>query len=161
MGSFKQLPGCPDYVTQALEKRQLDKMARGECYYPSDEHYHIDRIEVIKIRPQLYTGEPVTTLIQDNWRVFDCDPSPDGCTVEFSDPDFAAERRQALYYVRAVEEPVPTINADNLRTSFDEEGKPVSFSPCHGDYRTEEADDCLRQAGQRAWSSPIFVEYKE
>lgn len=161
MGSFKQLPGCPGYVTRALEKRRLEKMSRGECYHPSDERYHIERIEVIRIRPQLYNQEPVTSLIQDNWRVFECDPSPDGCTVEFSDPDFAQDKREALYYVRAVEEPVPTINAGNLRTSFDEDGKPVSISLCSGDYRTEESDDCLEPAGQRAWSSPIFVEYKE
>ncbi len=160
-GSFKQLPGCPDYVTNVLKQRQLDKMARGECYYPSDERYDIERIEVIKIRPQLHAGEAVTPLIEDKWRVFECDPSPDGCTVEFSDPEFAAEGRDALYYVRAIEEPVPTINAGNLRTGFDEDGNSVSVAPCFGDYRTEEADDCLAPASQRAWSSPIFVDYKK
>ncbi len=160
-GSFKQLPGCPDYVTEALERRRLDRMAAGECYHPADERYRIARIEVIKIRPQLRADEPVATLIEDSWRVFDCAPSPQGCTVEFSDPDFATEGRDALYYVRALEEPVPTINAANLRTSFDDEGQPVAVSPCFGDYRTQETDDCLAPASQRAWSSPIFVDYRE
>ena len=106
-------------------------------------------------------GEPVASLIEDPWRVFDCEPSPDGCAVEFHDPDFAAEGREALYYVRVLEEPVPIINAGNLRTRFDERGNPVSISPCNGDYRTAELDDCLEQDHQRAWSSPIFVKYKK
>jgi hypothetical protein len=160
MGSFKQLPGCPDHVTAALEKRRLDKMAAGECYHAADERYRIEHIEVVKIRPQIHADEPVTTLIEDNWRVFDCDPSADGCTVEFSDPDFAAEGRDALYYVRALEEPVATINAGNLRTRFDANGQAVSVAPCYGDYRTEETDDCTAPASQRAWSSPIFVDYQ-
>ena len=56
IGSFKQLPGCPDYVVNALEKRHLQKMSQGECYHPSDERYLIERIEVIKIRPQAVAG---------------------------------------------------------------------------------------------------------
>ncbi len=160
VGSFKQLPGCPDYVIAALEERKLDKMALGECYHPSDERYRIERIEVIRIRPQVHAVEPVKTLIEDTWRVFDCEPSPDGCTVEFSDAGFPAEGRDALYYVRALEEPVPTINAGNLRARFDRDGQAVSVSLCHGDYRTQEADDCVAPASQRAWSSPIFVDYE-
>ncbi|MFT5482533.1 MAG: hypothetical protein ACI9GW_001184, partial [Halieaceae bacterium] len=161
VGSFKQLPGCPDYIDRALEKRQLEKMAGGECYYPSNERHHIERIEVIKIEPQLFASESVTNLIQENWRIFDCSPSADGCEIEFSDPDFAEQGRDALYYVRAIEEAVPTINAGNLRTRFDEDGQPESMSPCNGDYRTKATDDCLKPAGQRAWSSPIFVDYKK
>ena len=29
IGSFKQLPGCPDYVVNALEKQHLEKMSQG------------------------------------------------------------------------------------------------------------------------------------
>jgi len=119
IGSFKQLPGCPDYVVNALEKRHLQKMSQGECYHPSDERYLIERIEVIKIRPQAVAGEAIAPLIEDSWRVFECEPSADGCTIEFEDPDFASEGRDALYYVRALEEPIATINGGNLRTSFD------------------------------------------
>ncbi|MFT5766993.1 MAG: hypothetical protein ACI9DH_000814 [Halioglobus sp.] len=160
VGSFKQLPGCPSYVVDALESRKLEKMAGGECYHPSDERYNIVRIEVIKIRPQINPDEPVASLIEDPWRVFECPPSPDGCVVEFSDPDFAQQRREAVYYVRALEEPASIINAGNLRTRFDENGAPVAISPCNGDYRTPVADDCLKESQQRAWSSPIFVSVK-
>ncbi len=161
VGSFKQLPGCPDYVKSALEKRRFKKMAKGECYNPSDERYTIKRVEIIKIRPQDYEGESVAQLIEDSWRVFDCVPSADGCTVEFEDPDFSAQGRDALYYVRAIEEPIPTINGDNLRTRFDKNAKAISTAPCYGDFRTDETDDCHAPQSQRAWSSPIFVDYKK
>jgi hypothetical protein len=161
VGSFKQLPGCPSYVVDALESRKLEKMAGGECYHPSDERYNIARIEVIKIRPQIKPGEEVAPLIEDPWRVFECSPSPDGCVVEFSDPDFAIQRREAVYYVRALEEPASVINAGNLRTSFDDSGAPIAISPCNGDYRTPVDDDCVEDINQRAWSSPIFVSTKE
>ncbi|MEH6580878.1 MAG: DUF3604 domain-containing protein [Halioglobus sp.] len=159
VGSFKQLPGCPDYVVDALEQRRLEKMADGECYNPSDERYNIDRIELVKIRPQAYENEPVDQLIQDPWQVFNCEPSATGCTVEFTDSHFAEEGRDALYYVRVLEEPMPVINADNLRADYDESGKVVSTSPCHGDYRTSALDDCVATEQPRAWSSPIFVSY--
>jgi len=161
IGSFKQLPGCPDYVVNALEKRHLQKMSQGECYHPSDERYAIERIEVIKIRPQSVAGEPIAPLIQDSWRQFDCEPSPQGCTIEFEDPDFATEGRDALYYVRALEEPIATINGGNLRTSFDENGQAVDTNMCFGDYRVDIADECHQNQSQRAWSSPIFVDFKQ
>lgn len=160
MGSFKQLPGCPDYVVSALEERRFEKMAQGECYHPSDERYQIERIEVIRIRPQMVAGEPVEPLIEDNWRVFECSPSAQGCTVEFEDPAFSTEGRNALYYVRALEEPIATINGANLRADFDENGDAVSTAPCYGDFRTEITDECQEPSNQRAWSSPIFVDYK-
>lgn len=160
VGSFRQLPGCPSYVVDALEHRQLDKMAGGECYHPSDQRYNIARIEVIRIRPQVRADEPVAPLIEDPWRVFQCPPSQDGCAVEFLDEDFSAAQRDALYYVRALEEPIPVINAGNLRTSFGEDGEASAISPCNGDYRTSVADDCLEEDNQRAWSSPIFVNFK-
>ena len=161
IGSFKQLPGCPDYVVNALEKRHLQKMSQGECYHPSDERYIIERIEVIKIRPQAVAGEAIAPLIEDSWRVFECEPSADGCTIEFEDPDFASEGRDALYYVRALEEPIATINGGNLRTSFDENGQAVDTDICFGDYRVASDDDCHQNQSQRAWSSPIFVDYKK
>ena len=159
MGSFKQLPGCPAYVVEALEKRQLEKMAGGECFHPSNERHQIARIEVIKIRPQIRADEPVGPLIEDPWRVFDCQPSQQGCTVEFSDEAFALDQRDALYYVRALEAPVPIINAGNLRASFDYSGEVLTTNPCNGDYRTPVADDCLEEDSQRAWSSPIYVNF--
>ncbi|HEV8715728.1 MAG TPA: DUF3604 domain-containing protein, partial [Candidatus Binatia bacterium] len=156
VGSFKQLPGCPDWVKQALAKKRLQKLASGECYNPSDARYAIERIEVVRIRPQNSPGESVDTLIEDNWKVFKCERNPAGCGVEFADPDFS---RDAVYYVRAIEEETPTVNGKNLRTTFDENGNAIEVTPCYADYRTEENDNCLGMVGQRAWSSPIYVDY--
>lgn len=159
-GSFKQLPGCPDYVVTALSKRRLKRMADGECYNPSDQRYRIDRIEVVRIRPQMSAEESVPPLIEDQWQVFECEPDQSGCTVEFTDESFTDSQRSALYYVRAIEEPVGTVNGGNLRASFDQQGQAVSTEPCYGDYRTSANDDCLSPLGQRAWSSPIYVDYR-
>jgi hypothetical protein len=159
IGSFKQLPGCPDWVRQALAERRLNKLADGECYNPSDERYNIQRLEIVRIRPQNYKGEPIKGLIEDNWKLVQCKPDPAGCTAEFSDPDFPSGRRDTLYYVRAIEEPTPHINAGTLRATFDKDGNAVSVSPCYGDYRTPKEDNCTADAGDRAWSSPIYVDY--
>jgi len=160
VGSFKQLPGCPDYVKGALEAKRLLKMSVGECYNPSDERYAIDRIEVIRIRPQSYQGEPVDNLIEDPWMVHPCPAGESICELNFSDPEFAAGNRDTLYYVRAVEEPIDMANAANLRTTFDSEGNAVATRPCYGSFRTDSTDDCLAKEGHRAWSSPIFVSYQ-
>jgi hypothetical protein len=159
-GSFKQLAGCPKYVVDTLSEKRLDKMAQGECYYPSDERYGIDRIEVIKIRPQSFAGEEIPPLIEDPWRTFDCGTYSHSCSIEFVDPEFSTEGRDALYYVRAIEEPVSTINAGNLRVKFDDEKSAIDTEPCFGDYRTEPDDNCQQPLGQQAWSSPIFVDHK-
>lgn len=156
VGSFKQKPGCPDWVKEALAAKRLAKLASGECYNPSDERYAIDRIEVVRIRPQNAPTESVDNLIEDNWKIFTCDRAQAGCSAEFDDPDFS---RDTVYYVRAIEEETPTVNGKNLRTTFDEKGNAIAVTPCYGDYRTEERDDCLGMANQRAWSSPIYVDY--
>ncbi|MFT5481732.1 MAG: hypothetical protein ACI9GW_000377 [Halieaceae bacterium] len=159
IGSFKQLPGCPEYVRQSLEEKRLQKLAKDECYNPSDERYLVDRIEVIRIRPQLVKDEPVQGLIDALWRVFECNPDPAGCTVEFTDPDFEASARDAVYYVRAIEEASPTINGDNLRPERDASGAVTKVNPCYGDFRIASDDDCQTLLGQRAWSSPIFINF--
>ena len=161
VGSFKQLPGCPEYVVETLEQKRLQKMSLGECYNPSDERYLIDSIEVIKIRPQSYAGEEVPPLIEDPWRTFECLPSAEGCSIEFEDQDFTTDGRDALYYIRAHEQPIATINGGNLRTSFDDQGNAITTDPCFGDYRTPEQDNCQQPLSQQAWSSPIFVDFKQ
>jgi len=161
VGAFKQLPGCPDYVREALSERRLQKLASGECYHPSDERHLIERIEVVRIRPQIHAGEAIASLIDDPWQVLPCDADPVGCTVEFSDPDFPLGGRDALYYVRAIQEATPTVNGAGLRTTFDEEGNAVAVDSCLAGYRTDLADECLADVEHRAWSSPIFVDFVE
>jgi hypothetical protein len=158
-GSFKQKPGCPDYAHAAMSKEKLDYICRGECYHPSDQRHRITRIEVVRVRPQERPGEPVAPLIEDPWKRFDCEPSPDGCVVEFEDTDFVDGGRDATYYVRAIQEPTPKINAGGLRCRYDEAGNCIEPDLCYGDYRTSFDDDCLAPAEQRAWSSPIYVNH--
>jgi hypothetical protein len=160
VGSFKQLPGCPEYVKEALEARHLEKMADGECYHPSNERYVIRAIEIVRIRPQNHAGEDPASLIEDRWKTFDCAPDPAGCVVEFTDSDFTRGSRDTVYYARVIEEVSDLVNGHNLRTTFDENGKAIKTDPCYGDYRTPEEDNCLAPVGHRAWSSPIFVDYE-
>ena len=100
------------------------------------------RIEVVRIRPQSAPGEPVGPAIEDPWRVIECDPDPAGCRVTFSDADYVTEKRDTLYYVRAIEAPSPALNAD-----------PIGCASVPLDV------DCLGDVEERAWSSPIFVDY--
>ena len=158
-GSFEQKPGCPEYTTAALSAERIESLCKGECYNPSDVRRKISRIEVIRIQPQMKAGEDVGTLIEDPWRVFECAGDPAGCVVEFSDDDFPGLARDTLYYARAIEEPGLAINAKNLRCVYDDQGKCRKVEPCFGDFRTPFQDDCLGPTEERAWSSPIFVDY--
>jgi hypothetical protein len=157
VGAFQQKPGCPDVAVSALDAERLHHLCRGECYNPSDERKRITRIEVVRIRPQVRPGEPVETLIEDPWRVFECDGDPAGCAVRFEDREFAAANRDTVYYVRAIQEPTLVVNAGNLRCTRDANGNCTEVRPCFGDYRTDYEDDCTAPEEERAWSSPIFV----
>jgi len=160
LGAFKQKPGCPDYALRGLGRERLQSLCGGECYNPADERHRIDRIEVVRIRPQISPDEAVGELIEDPWRSFECNDDPAGCQVEFTDEEFTASGREALYYVRAIQEPTSMINAANLRCEYDENGECIAVNPCYGDYRTPQDEDCLAPAQQRAWSSPIFVAHR-
>ena len=158
VGAQKQKPGCPEFSEQTLDASRLEALCNGECFNPSDERKLITRIEVVRIRPQAQPGEPVAGLIDDPWRVFSCEPSQSGCVVQFEDPEFATAPRSATYYVRAIEEPSPTVNAKNLRCETDASGRCIAVNPCYGDYRTPASDDCLAASEERAWSSPIYLD---
>jgi hypothetical protein len=161
VGALRQRPGCPVYSTETLTPERLDNLCRGECYHPSDERKLIRRIEVVRIRPQMQAGEPVAPLIEDPWRTFECGGDPGGCSVLFDDPDFADSRRDATYYVRAVQEAQPVVNGDHLRCDYDTAGNCIRVRPCRGDYISGDDDDCLADHEEKAWSSPIFVTFRE
>ncbi len=156
-GDFKQAPGCPSFTAPGLSAPRLENLCGGECYNPTNERLHITRIEVVRIRPQIRAGEDVANLIEDTWRSFPCDDQGQGCTIEFSDSDFPRARRDAIYYVRAIQEPTPRINGDNLRPTRDAQGRATSVDPCWGDYRTARDDTCAANVEERAWASPIVV----
>ncbi|MCP4715108.1 MAG: DUF3604 domain-containing protein, partial [Deltaproteobacteria bacterium] len=160
-GAFEQKPGCPPDVVRALSPDRLERLCGGECYNPSDKRKRIDRIEVVRIRPQLFQDEPVGPLIEDPWIVLDCPQDDSSCRVTFEDPDFMKGRRDAVYYIRAIEQASPAINGDLLRCKEDEDGQCVEVNPCFATAPTDLSDDCLASVEERAWSSPIFVDYGE
>ena len=158
LGAFEQLPGCPSHTTDRLSPERLARLCLNECYHPSDVRRRIDRIEVVRIRPQSYPDEPVSSLIEDPWRTFDCPAGADGCVVEFEDPEFAAGRREFVYYVRALQEATPAVNGDPMRCERDDSGACVGATPCPAAGPDFDPDDeCLSMVQERAWSSPIFV----
>ncbi len=155
VGSFEQVPGCPDYATTALGPERLAHVCKGECYNPSPVRRPITRIDVVRIRPQSAPGEPIEALIEDPWRSFPCDGSTAGCSIRFEDPDYAANARDAVYYVRAHEPPAPAVNAAGITCERDADGNCLSAKLCSG----APNDDCLGTEEPRAWSSPIFVDW--
>jgi len=157
VGAQKQEPGCPAWSEGALGAGRVASLCKDECFNPSDERKLVTRIEVVRIRPQAEPGEPVAGLIEDPWRVFPCPPSQAGCAVQFEDPEFAGAGRDAVYYVRAIQEPSDAVNGANLRCTRDETGACLEVNPCYGDERTPRGDDCLAPIEERAWSSPIYL----
>jgi len=158
LGALEQRPGCPEDSLAALSPERLEQLCRGECDHPGDRRHAIERIEVVRIRPQASPGEDVAALIDDPWRTFACDADPGGCSVEFEDPDHAAAGRDAVYYVRAIQAPTLQINGDPLRCERDDAGACTRVERCRAGASDEE-DDCLSPAQARAWSSPIFVDF--
>lgn len=147
LGSFEQKPGCPEDTL--LPREEIERLCMGECYHPGDARRPLSRLEIVRIRPQRSPEEPIESLIDDPWQVFDCEGRVDGCTATFHDRDYAALGRDTVYYARAIEASKPGINAAGIRVV---EGKTLR---CPDDFPGE---DCLAPHEPRAWSSPIFVE---
>jgi len=159
LGAFEQKPGCPDYSSTELSNEDIKNICKNECYNPSDTRKKISRIEVIKITPQVYLGEDVNGLIQDVWKSYDCPTSSEGCEIAFTDEEFETLARDSSYYVRAIQEPSASINAKNLRCTYNEKGECEKVNICNGDFKTAKEDNCLASSEERAWSSPIFINY--
>ncbi len=160
IGSPKQNSGCPDFINAGMDADKLEKMSFGECFNPTQQRHHMDKIEIIRIRPQSFAGEDVADLIEDPWKTFDCPKDSAKCEVNFSDDEFPGKQRDTVYYARAIEEAIPMINANNLNTQFDNRGNAISTDICFGSYETPASDECLALKGHQAWSSPIFTYYK-
>ena len=160
VGSYKQMPGCPDYVTNTMSKDEISRLCLNECYNPSNERNKIDRIEIVKITPteKLYALEDA---IQDPWQVFECEDDGEGCSISFQDADYTEEKVSSLYYVRAIQEETLAVGGDPLRCELNSQGECVKINPCYAsgpDFNPN--DDCLAPIGERAWSSPIFLNYQ-
>ena len=160
VGAHKQKAGCPQSARDALGADRLQKLCANECFNPADTRRRIERIEIIRIRPQVSPNEDVAGLIDDPWRVHQCDGSTAGCSFTFTDPEFAESGRTASYYARAIQEPTDVINADNLRCTYDDDGNCIKVDICYGDDRTARGDECTEMVQERAWSSPIYVDYE-
>ena len=154
VGSFEELPGCPEESATALGAAHLERLCRGECHNPSDVRRPITRLEVVRIRPQAEPGEPMGSLIEDPWRRIDCPGDPAGCVASFEDPDFVDAGRDTVYYVRAYEAPKPTVNGAPLNCRALGEEACAETRPC------ERGQECLAPDEPRAWSSPIFVAFE-
>lgn len=152
-GAPIQKPGCPEWVAGGLSPERTKRLCRNECNNPSDERHPIAAIEIIRIRTRNAPGERLEQLIEDPWKRFECPPDPAGCAVEFDDPEFTTDGRDTLYYARAVQVETNEINGAQLRTQFDDKGRAVSIEWC------PPSDECLAPSQERAWSSPIFVDY--
>ena len=111
----------------------------------------------MRIRPQASPGEALDELIEDPWLVLPCDGDTESCTVEFSDEQFTAAARDTLYYVRAIEASGERINGDLLRCKRDANGQCTEVDLCTSQ---DPAENCLARAEERAWSSPIFVDFQ-
>jgi hypothetical protein len=156
VGSFKQKPGCPDFAKAGMDATRLQSLCSGECDNPSDVRNLITRIEVVRIRPQAQPGEPVDGLIEDKFLVHECPATPNGCSFTFTDPGYGSGGRDAIYYVRAIEESQPTVNAQPVQCERDATGRCIKAKLCFGDYRSGKSD-CTAPSEPRAWSSPIYL----
>jgi hypothetical protein len=160
VGDFRQLPGCPEVTQARLTPERLRDLCLDECYHPSDERHLIDRIEVVRIRPQQFPEEPLHELVEDPWRVFPCPPNEAGCVITFEDPEFQDKARETIYYVRALQEPTLAVNGDPMRCDRDADGNCLQGNLCPAAGPDADPDDpCLSMVRERAWSSPIFVRH--
>ena len=155
IGAQIQNPGCDFSLYENIKNDDLVRICNGECFNPSDVRKAISRIEVVRIKPQKYEGEPIEDLIEDPWRTYSCEEDSEGCEITFNDSDFKDQNREITYYVRAIQEPSMAINGRaSICSERDNEGNCLKIEMC-GD--SSLGVDCLSETEERAWSSPIFL----
>jgi hypothetical protein len=160
-GAFKQLPGCPDYSVNAVGEDRLERLCMNECYNPSRERKIISRIEIIRVKPQMTPDENVAELIEDVWLTHQCTADESGCEFEFTDSEFNDSGRETVYYARAIQQPSLAVNADPMRCEYDDNGQCIKVNSCSdANPNMTFDDDCLSPTEERAWSSPIFLNYQ-
>ena len=139
-----------------MGKDEIQRICKGECYNPTDERKIIKRIEVIRIRPQIYEKEELAKLIEDPWKSHTCRESAEGCKFRFTDGRYLSGERDSVYYVRVYQEDQNVINGAQLNCEYDAEGRCIKVRPC----KTGTTDNCLAKRPELAWSSPIYVNFK-
>lgn len=161
LGAYPQQAGCPAALRTRFGDAFVDEVCSGMCYWPDTEQprRRITDVEVVRIRRQQRPDQGLAELISDAsepWQRIPCGPATgeDGaCEVTFQDPGFQLDG-ETVYYVRALQEPTPTVNGDPVRCSRDESGDCIASVPCP---TRDHDDECLSLAAERAWSSPIYV----
>ena len=108
----------------------------------------------MKVRQQLDPAEAIAPLVIDPFQVIECEAEAEVCEVEFDDETYTGEDRTVAYYVRAIQEETPSVNAQNLGCTM-QEGKCVELEPCRAS--RDEENTCMGVAEERAWSSPIYL----
>ena len=83
---------------------------------------------MIKILPQQFENEPVEGLSRRC--VENISLQQHQLQISFEDEQFSIGKRDAVYYVRAIEEPSPTLSADPLGCEFDENGECIKAEIC-------------------------------
>ncbi len=126
---------------RALGAERLQALCSGECYNPGGARRAIERLEIVRIRTQRNAADALAPLIEDPWRVAACDDGGEVCEMVIEDDAFVEDAVDTVYYARAVEAPSDAVNG--------------AHAPCP----PEREPDCLAPVEERAWSSPIFVDF--
>jgi hypothetical protein len=171
-GALPYTTDCDDEAVPPAYEGQLaggtfqGEVCRDRCYTPTStrerDRLRISHFEVVRVLRggRAPTVEPLHQQADSGWNekpygveVFklpcEGDRSGNGrqnCWADFSDPRFRKNRKNAVYYVRAIQEPTQTIN-----------GLAGTSIVCEDSDYKQGDDDCYQTVSERAWSSPIFV----
>ena len=159
-GGLVQQPGCPGEARAALEPERLRSLCADECYHPGDERHPIVAIEVVRIRPQQTAAEDDRTA--DRGSVAAPAMRAGSGRLRRALPGRRVRRRSARHGLLRAGAPGGDALPSTARTcapSSTPTGRPQSVRPCTGGYKTPSSDNCLAPVSERAWSSPIYVDF--